>query len=91
MLKQAPKAAYNWEETSARKVTVTSVTPQARQIAARVIGQHSQRQSVFWMSRAQFRTFQGEFAKVCQHCLGACIIGRWIEPSTAPAATVAGG
>jgi len=61
-----PRAAYTWDD-SARKVTVSVETAAARAVARRVTGLTSRRQSVFAMTRAQFKKFQSEFAKVCKH------------------------
>ena len=62
----APRTAYAWEE-SARKVTVTAVTATAARIAQMIAGQPSTRQGVYHITRAQFKRFQEEFAKVCKH------------------------
>jgi len=61
-----PRAAYTWDD-SARKVTVTVETVTAARVARKVTKQSSGRQSVYQMTRAQFRRFQREFAKVCKH------------------------
>jgi len=61
-----PRAAYTWEELP-RKVSVTTVTETAAQVARKITKQDSPSQNIFQMTRAQFRKFQVEFVWVCKH------------------------
>jgi hypothetical protein len=61
-----PRAAYTWDDSQTRKVTVTAVTALAAHLAGKITG-CAPRQDFHRMTRSQFRRFQHEFAGLCEH------------------------